>query len=153
MISESVENANARIRFFRIAFGAASAGQTVPLDEIRGILADMTRGSRIRFRWEPETGLDRPRIKLAFLILLCFEAVLPFGGEVTVRAEPGRWIAAATAERVTPAPDLWALLADPGAEVDITPAQVQFALVAGAARAAGRPVATAIEEAGISVAF
>lgn len=39
LISESVQNANARIRFFRVAFGAANAGQSVAEREVRAVLA------------------------------------------------------------------------------------------------------------------
>ena len=42
LISESVASANARIRFFRIAFGAAGSGGSVAAAEIRSILAAMT---------------------------------------------------------------------------------------------------------------
>ena len=44
LISESVDNANARIRFFRIAFGAASADAVTSHSEVTGILADVYRG-------------------------------------------------------------------------------------------------------------
>ena len=48
LISESVENANARIRFFRVAFGIASPDQTIGAPELRGILDDLGKGSRMR---------------------------------------------------------------------------------------------------------
>jgi len=44
LISESVTNANARIRFFRIAFGAAGRDQRIGRSEVAGILADLYRG-------------------------------------------------------------------------------------------------------------
>jgi len=47
LISESVENANARIRFFRIAFGSANETQDVGQKEIQSILHDMSRGGRL----------------------------------------------------------------------------------------------------------
>ena len=46
LIGESIENANARIRFFRVAFGAAAPGSLLGNSEIRSIMADMYRGSR-----------------------------------------------------------------------------------------------------------
>ena len=48
LISESVENANARIRLFRIAFGAAGTGSMIGNSEIRSILNDFFRGNRIK---------------------------------------------------------------------------------------------------------
>ena len=46
LISESVDNANARIRFFRIAFGSSSPGQMTGANEIASILRDMSSGCR-----------------------------------------------------------------------------------------------------------
>ncbi len=43
LIAESVANANARIRFFRVAFGAAGGDQRIAKGEVAGIIADMTR--------------------------------------------------------------------------------------------------------------
>ena len=43
LIAESVANANARIRFFRIAFGA-SGGQRVSKSEVLAVLSDLTHG-------------------------------------------------------------------------------------------------------------
>ena len=48
LINESVENANARLRFFRIAFGAASADQVISRSEI---LATRARACRCPRRW------------------------------------------------------------------------------------------------------
>ena len=44
LISDSVENANARIRYFRVAFGAASPGQRLRGSEIRAILVGLLAG-------------------------------------------------------------------------------------------------------------
>ena len=46
LIAESVENANARIRLYRIAFGIASENQGVGSSEVRNILVGRLRASR-----------------------------------------------------------------------------------------------------------
>lgn len=51
LIAESVAAANARIRFFRIAFGAAPADQRIGAPEVRSILDDLSRGGRFRWGW------------------------------------------------------------------------------------------------------
>ena len=51
LISESVANANARIRFFRISFGAASGDQRIARSEVMSVLTDLTRGGRVSYAW------------------------------------------------------------------------------------------------------
>jgi len=53
LINESVANANARIRFFRIAYGATEMGQRVPRKEILSVLAASARGGRFTYFWHP----------------------------------------------------------------------------------------------------
>ena len=52
LIAESAAQANARIRYFRIAFGAASGNQPIGQTELLGLLADLGRGSRISVEWQ-----------------------------------------------------------------------------------------------------
>ena len=58
LISESVENANARIRFFRIAFGAAGNDALIGNMEIRNVLNDFFRSNRINVDWRINQGWD-----------------------------------------------------------------------------------------------
>jgi histidine phosphotransferase ChpT len=48
LISESVANANARIRFFRIAFGAAGGDTRIARTEVHTVLTEITKGSRLQ---------------------------------------------------------------------------------------------------------
>ena len=48
LISESVANANARIRFFRIAYGIAQDEQRIGRAEVMSVLSDVTSGGRIK---------------------------------------------------------------------------------------------------------
>jgi histidine phosphotransferase ChpT len=131
LIAESVTNANARIRFFRIAFGSAAAGQGVARTEIRSILDDMTRGGRLMIDWQVAGDPPRPAVKLAFLALQCLETALPFGGRVRVAATGDRWQITADSARLRDLPDLWSHLHDaPGPRPPaLSAAQVQFALL------------------------
>ncbi len=129
LITESVANANARIRFFRLAFGSAQGGGVVPLTEVRSILADMTRGGRTAIDWQIAGDLPRARVKLAFLALQCLETALPWGGQITVRDSGTGWRAEARAERLLVDDALWANLAAHRPDPGIAPAQVQFALL------------------------
>jgi len=129
LISESVTNANARIRFFRIAFGAAGPGQKIAQREVRSILDDMTRGGRLRYAWTPEGDAEREEVKLAFLALQCLETALPYGGRVRVSAAEGHWRIAAETTGTKIDPALWDSLRGEKTEVDsLAPAHLQFLL-------------------------
>jgi histidine phosphotransferase ChpT len=138
LIAESVDNANARIRFFRVAFGAAQPGQTIAASEIIGTLRDLTRGGRFVVDWQPGAALQRQQVKLAFLLLQCFETAMPRGGHVSVRLVGEEWALTGEADGLVIEPDLWAMLSVPVARPEIDAARVQFALAPLAATAIGR---------------
>lgn len=130
MISESVENANARIRFFRVAFGAAAAGTAMGNAEIRSILSDMYRGSRLKIDWRIDSDLPRGEVKLAFLLLQCVESALPWGGALRAdRKAQGAWTLTASSERQKIDAALWDLISNPNSETQVTASEVHFALV------------------------
>lgn len=158
LIAESVTNANARIRFFRIAFGAAAAGQSVARAEIRSILDDMTRGGRLMIDWQVAGDPPRPAVKLAFLALQCLETALPFGGRVRVTATEDRWLIAADSLRLRDLPDLWAQLrqepaAAPLAAAPLAAAQVQFALLPREAHHQDRRISLDLGPTTIAIGF
>lgn len=130
LISESVANANARIRFFRVAYGMANAEQRMARSEVQSILSDLTRGSRLQIDWQSEADLLRREVKIAFLLFSCLESAMAYGGKVQVQVTDGRWTLTGTANKLRIEPDLWGILVDPNAMIAITPAQVQFPLVA-----------------------
>jgi histidine phosphotransferase ChpT len=127
LVAESVGNATARLKFFRLAFGQAGAEQRMGRTEIVALLADLARGNRLRFDWQVEGDQPRQEVKLAFLALLCLEAALPWGGVIAVGKSGEAWNLSASAGRVKPDPALWAQL--DGIDGSVTPAQVQFALL------------------------
>lgn len=130
LISESVGHANARIRFFRVAFGAAQGEQRVGRAEVASIIADMTRGGRLSIEWQTGNDLSRGEVKIAFLLLLCLESAMAYGGKIVVQVDGGRWQILGEAPKLKIDPALWAVLADPTATPEITPAVVHFPLAA-----------------------
>lgn len=155
LISESVTNAHARIRFFRIAFGSAAPGQSVARTEIRSILDDMTRGGRLMLDWQVAGDPPRRAVKLAFLALQCLETALPFGGRVRVTETGGSWWIAADSPRLREIPDLWACLAGtaPGAADPLGAAHVQFALLPAEARQQRRDLTLDLGPTSIVIGF
>lgn len=130
LIVDSVANANARIRFFRVAFGAAGASeQRIGRAEVVSILSDLTRGGRLTIDWNSPTDLSRREVKLAFLSIQCLESALPHGGTLSVERGDSRWTLRGAAPRLRVEPELWELLSNPAAPVEIGPGQVHFALL------------------------
>ena len=132
LISESVANASARIRFFRVAYGAAAATARLGRPEIVSILSDTGRGGRLTIDWQVAGDLPRREVKLAFLAIQCLETAMPYGGRLTVTRNSGRWQATGTAPKLKSYPELWGLLTDPAGEAqdELTAGQVQYALLA-----------------------
>ncbi|SFA95324.1 histidine phosphotransferase ChpT [Poseidonocella pacifica] len=128
LITESVENANARIRFFRVAFGVAHADQMLGGREIAGILSDLSKGSRFSINWQVGTDLPRAEARVAFLLLLCFETAMPFGGECTVTRDGESWKLEGTAPKMRQEDGHWVLITDPDGGHEISASIVHFAL-------------------------
>lgn len=153
LVAESVANANARIRFFRVAFGQTTKDQRIGLAEIRGILADLARGSRTIVDWNTPTDLSRRETKLAFLCMLCLESALGQGGRLTVERGESRWTVAGSAPRLRIDPKLWEALSNPQAEVEIGASQVQFLLVPEEVARQHRRLTVEISETEIRLTF
>ncbi len=154
LIGESVGSASARIRFFRIAFGAAGQ-QMVGPGEVASILRENYEGGRLTLRWESERPHPRAQVRLVFLALLCLETALPYGGTISVSETAGRWQLIGRAERIGSPGPLWDLLegeaATPGGE--LLPAHVQFALLPRALAQAGRALEQGRTAAEVRLAF
>ena len=146
LIAESVTAANARIRFYRVAFGAAGEGQRMGRPEVVSILADTTRGGRLTIEWAPQGDPPRAEVKLAFLLIQCLETAMPYGGRIAVTQEDGRWLIRGTAPRMKVDPGLWALLETPDAGAAVTAAQVHFMLAPLEMRRADRQLAVDMAE-------
>ena len=153
LISESVTSANARVRFFRIAFGAANPDQMIGRDEITSILHDLTLGGRITLHWNSDADVPRAQVKLAFLLIQCFETALPYGGTIDIAQANDRWELHSNAKKMNIDPTIWELLIATNSERDISPAEVHFALVPDAVRTAGRALKTDLSDDAIALSF
>ena len=153
LIAESVANANARIRFFRVAFGASSTDQRIGRPEVLSILSDLTRGGRLSIEWRGPADLPRREVKLAFLLIQCLESAMAFGGRITVDRLNGRWTLLAEAAKLKLDADLWEMLSNPAAKTDVTAAQVHFALVPDEMQRQNRRLSADIGQTEIRLSF
>lgn len=136
LIADSVGNAGARIRFFRVAYGAAGE-QIMGRPEVVSVLEDLNRGGRLNVMWGPLEGQSRGEVRLAFLALQCVETAMPYGGDVRIMVEDGKWTLTGQADKLNVDVELWKML-DGKNNAEITPALVQFALLPAAAADLGR---------------
>lgn len=139
LISDSVLNANARIRFFRVAFGAAG-DQQMGRAEVISVLEDISKAGRMKFQWTPTEGCSRSEVRMAFLAALCLESALPYGGVIKVLNADGNWTVIGEGRKVNVEEPLWDHLNDDNADATITPALVQFAMLPMAAQEAARKI-------------
>ena len=153
LITESLESANARIRFFRISYGAAANDTLIGNNELRGVHGELYRGHRLSVDWRVQEDVPRAQAKLAFLILQCLESALPWGGKVLVTRTDGKWNVFGKGDRVKIDTGLWDIMSNPRAPADINASSVHFALIDPAARQVGRHVTTNISENTVSVSF
>ena len=153
LISESVANANARIRFFRVAFGLAQTDQRIARSEVQSILTDVTRGGRLQVEWTSDTDLARTEVKLAFLLIQCLEHAMAYGGRVVINSQDGRWQISGQAEKLRIDTALWEVLANPNANPPITPALVQFPLAAEELLTRGFRLKTTLNQRDIQLEF
>lgn len=154
LIVDSVAHANARIRFFRVAFGTAStADQRIGRAEVAAILSDLTRGGRLTMAWQSPDDLSRREVKLAFLAIQCLESAMPHGGTISIDRGDTRWTLKGDANRLKVDPDLWELLSNPAASVELGPGQVHFALLRDEISRQHRRLTVEVGEQGIRLSY
>ena len=138
LINESVQNASARIRYFRIAYGAASEEQLVSRSEILSILSATARGGRMNYIWQIEGDQPRRLVRCALLMLQALESCLPRGGDVQVTLDGDTWVMRAEGSRLAVDEGVWDNLLRPQIGYKYTAAEVQFALLPSVLAEAGR---------------
>ncbi|RMF36759.1 MAG: histidine phosphotransferase [Alphaproteobacteria bacterium] len=152
LIDESVRLAMDKVRFYRIAFGAASPSEQIDARQITEILQGLYGSGRIRIEWPPR-ALPRPQARLMFLAIQCAESALPVGGTLTIVQEEGCLRILAEARRMRFEPALWAHLTTGAPLAELRPAEVHFPLARRRAEADGLAVSLAEREGGFDLAF
>lgn len=139
LIEESIANANARVRLFRLAFGSASSGQRMARSDVVSLLGDCFANGRIQVIWEPTSDMSRIEAKIALLAILCLEVALPAGGKIVVRCDRGQWQMQAYGSKIRFETNPWGVLSTSAIDTnDLMPAHIQFALLRDALVQLGR---------------
>lgn len=131
LIEESIQSANARVRFFRVAFGSASGTQMMARTEVLSLLEGVYSGGRVSVRWDSPNDPTRTEVKVGFLAVMCAEAALPMGGEISISSERGVWQVRAYGQKIKFEAEYWGILNTPISE-DVPSSKVQFLLLADA---------------------
>lgn len=140
LINSSVANANAKLRFFRVAYGLASANEGVASSDIRSIVQDYYQSSRISVEWQSLEGHDRRELKLAFLLLQCLEDALGAGGTITVTCSAERWEMNGRGAKLRFDKAKWSYLSDVTSALEMNASSVPFFLAQSTASTLNRTI-------------
>lgn len=130
LIGDSAAELSARLKFFRLAFGAAHDEGTVSIDELAGLIAPVMQGRRIVLSVEGgRDGVSRARARLAALLVLSAADCLARGGRMILSFDgEQRPMVQVAGDRLALPAGHAALLADGGAEVEARTAPLALAL-------------------------
>jgi histidine phosphotransferase ChpT len=111
MIRSSAKTAGAKLKFCRIAFGAAgTAGALIDLSEAGEVARAFVGEEKVKLDWQaPRENRPKQQVKLLLNMLLLAIAGIPRGGIVTVAADGDNLSVRASGER--------AKISEPMAEV------------------------------------
>ena len=126
LVNDAVKMAQARVRLFRLAFGAASPEQTVHPTEITQGFDALAANGRIALTCDVDEPMARPSARRLILAAMCAETALAWGGALWVTAAGLR----AQAARFRLDPALWQALTNGDTLAEPSSASVHFALLA-----------------------
>ncbi|WP_210529799.1 histidine phosphotransferase family protein [Rubellimicrobium arenae] len=138
LIAQSVDSANARLRFFRLAYGAAS-GRDVGRGEVTRTLAALSRGGRITYDWTPPAELPRAEVKTVFLLIQCLEATMPAGGRIQVTSSGTGWEVVAAGPRLRLDLPAWQVVGAGPVPKPAGATHIQFTLLGAVLAERGQP--------------
>ncbi|WP_179379575.1 histidine phosphotransferase family protein [Jannaschia marina] len=151
LIRGSLDAAMARIRFFRLAFGAGAEDAEIPAREVRATLEAMYAQTRTRILWTDAEARPRSEVRLACLALCCIEVATPWGATVEVLRNEAAWVLHVDAERLRIDQLLWQSLGRGPLPPDLKGAEVQFGILAQLSRRLRRPVSVSADERHLSL--
>ena len=101
MVRSSARTAAAKLKFCRIAFGAAgSAGASIDMSEAGETAKGFVAAEKVKLDWQaPRENRPKQQVKLALNMLLIAMACVPRGGLVTISVEGDVFTARAQGDR------------------------------------------------------
>lgn len=128
MIGQSAKAAQAKLEFFRIAFGVSSTS-LIGQNQVTRIATEMFSGGRLSVDFPQQWG-ERPRnlVKLFYLLLLCIETSLPRGGILRCTPTLSGWEIGVSDSPVNPDDTNWAHLLTGQDLPETTVRNIQFTM-------------------------
>lgn len=101
MVRSSARTASAKLKFCRIAFGAAgSAGALIDMGEAGETAKAFVGSEKVKLDWQaPRENRPKQQVKLVLNMMLMAMAAIPRGGLVTITAEGDTFTARAQGDR------------------------------------------------------
>lgn len=139
LTASSIQNANAKLNFYRVAFGA-SIGKDFSSVETAKTLSDVFSNTRVSTNWVVMDDLSRARTKLAFLLILCLETSMPRGGSIEISGTNDQITLTASAETINCEGPDWDHLLGVKENEDLKPSSVEFELARACAMDLGQSI-------------
>lgn len=125
MVRSSAKTASAKLKFCRIAFGAAgSAGASIDMGEAGETAKAFVGEEKVKLDWQaPRENRPKQQVKLLLNMMLMAMAAIPRGGTVTVAVNGEEFSARAEGERAK-VPEQIAQVIDGAADLSVLDARL-----------------------------
>lgn len=125
MVRSSAKTASAKLKFCRIAFGAAgSAGASIDMGEAGEMAKGFVGSEKVKLDWQaPRENRPKQQVKLVLNMLLMAMAAVPRGGLVTISVEGDVFTARAQGDRAK-VPEAIAQVVDGTADLNLLDARL-----------------------------
>jgi histidine phosphotransferase ChpT len=153
LIAEAVAAARARIQAFRMGFGQASGDQRVAMTEVQKLLDGIARQGRLKITLRCDSDLPRSEVRMILLATMCIETALPWGGALAISRDNKMTRLIAVSDRTKTDQALWSGLDTVETAPLPAPSEVQFPLLAQAAKRQRRKIIWSIHSGGAEISF
>lgn len=139
LLNESVDAANARLQFFRIAYGTVAEGAMIMPDAVQQIIRGYLANKKTQAYWEHPQAIPRIDAKLMLLLVQCLETALPYGGEIYLDLIEGTWQLRGYGQLKIGTP-IWSLLSGEDIDAELLSSQVHFEMARALAADTGKAI-------------
>lgn len=153
LVGQSAHSAQAKLKFFRAAFGASSDSMIGGAESER-VAVEMFSSGRLSLSiFESWGARERRLVKLFYLLLLCVETSLPRGGSIQCAPSTSGWNIKVSGVPVAPPTDLWRYVSEGHNGIDLNAKTIQFLLVRQAMLEQSITLKTEFSETSLMVEF
>jgi len=153
LVGQSAQSAQAKLKFFRVAFGAGGTSFIGGPDAQR-MVENMFAAGRISVVFSQGWGAREHRlVKLFYLLLLCIESSLPRGGTLAITPTRSGWNIVVENTPVAPPHDLWRAVTEGDNGDDVSAKTIQFSLARDSMITQSITVSARFSDTGLQLAF